>query len=112
MTPLLFSYGTLQKESVQRQLFGRLLHGTKEALTGYKLAPIQITDEAFLAKGEATQQQTIVHTGDAIDIIEGIAFELTDDELQHADKYEPSNYRRIQVKLQSGKQAWIYTAVE
>jgi hypothetical protein len=34
MMPLLFSYGTLQQEGVQRATFGRLLKGSADALVG------------------------------------------------------------------------------
>lgn len=33
MTELLFSYGTLQLEKVQLESFGRVLKGTKDAMT-------------------------------------------------------------------------------
>ena len=41
-----------------------------------------------------------------------MVFEITVEELLHADKYEPANYKRIKVKLESGKEAWIYVAVD
>jgi hypothetical protein len=44
MKEYLFSYGTLQKEKVQSDLFGRLLTGTKDILRGYKTSSIKITD--------------------------------------------------------------------
>jgi len=34
--PLLFSYGTLQQESVQRSTFGRLLDGPKDELPRFE----------------------------------------------------------------------------
>ncbi|MGH9961724.1 MAG: gamma-glutamylcyclotransferase, partial [Pyrinomonadaceae bacterium] len=34
--PLLFSYGTLQQESVQLSTFGRLLQGQGDALLGFE----------------------------------------------------------------------------
>jgi Gamma-glutamyl cyclotransferase, AIG2-like len=46
------------------------------------------------------------------DFVEGTALELTTDELLTADKYEPENYQRIKIALESGKKAWIYAAVE
>jgi hypothetical protein len=36
--PLLFSYGTLQNEQLQRSLFGRTLVGWKDYLLGYEQA--------------------------------------------------------------------------
>lgn len=111
MPEYLFSYGTLQKEKTQFNLFGRLLKGSKDVLTGYKLFPIEITDEKFLAKGEQKMQLTIVATNNHSDSIQGIALEVTEEELLNADKYEPDNYKRIKVLLQSGTEAWIYAVI-
>lgn len=111
MTECLFSYGTLQKDKTQLDLFGRLLKGHKDVLKGYKLSPIEIKDEKFLAKGEEKIQLTVIATNNHNDGIEGTALELTKEDLLFADKYEPDNYKRIKVILQSGKKAWIYVAI-
>ncbi len=111
MKELFFSYGTLQKEKVQIELFGRLLHGTKDVLEGYKISFIEIKDEAFISKGENKHQRTLVPSNNNIDKIEGIVFEISKEELHLADKYEPNNYKRIKVELRSGKQAWIFVAL-
>ena len=108
MKEYLFSYGTLQKDSVQLALFGRLLRGTNDILKGYKTALIEISDESFLAKGEEKYQQTLILSKNNDDSIEGTVFEISADELLIADKYEPHNYQRVRVKFQSGKEAWIY----
>jgi gamma-glutamylcyclotransferase (GGCT)/AIG2-like uncharacterized protein YtfP len=110
MNELLFSYGTLQKTNVQLQLFGRVLKGSADTLQGYTLATIEIKDENFLLNGEDTYQQTLVPSNNSTDRIKGIVFEITDEELLLSDQYEPSNFKRSKVKLQSGKEAWIYTA--
>ncbi len=107
----LFSYGTLQKKNVQLELFGRLLNGTKDFLKGYKLSSIEIKDESFLSKGEQKYQLTAILSKDNTDIIEGIVFEISEEELLLADKHEPDNYKRVKIVLQSGKEAWIYIAV-
>ena len=107
---LLFSYGTLQKENVQWQLFGRSLKGTRDILQGYKCATIEITDKNFLSKGEDGLQQTLVCTDNGNDYIEGTVLEITKEELLLTDQYEPDNYKRIEVKLDSGKAAWVYMA--
>lgn len=110
MPEYLFSYGTLQKEAVQMQLFGRHLNAVKDVLEGYKVVTIEIKDPLFLAKGEDKYQSTLVTSPCKTDIIRGTVLEITDEELLLADKYEPDNYKRIKVKLKSGKQAWIYVA--
>ena len=109
MNENLFSYGTLQKSEIQLKLFGRLLDGAKDILKGYKLSPIEIKDESFFAKGEDKYQLTLTASKDAA--VEGTVFEISEEELLLADKYEPENYRRIKVALESGKEAWIYIAI-
>ena len=111
MKERLFSYGTLQKNKTQLALFGRLLKGSRDVLKGYKLSPVEIQDEKFLAKGEEKFQLTVIATNNDNDSIEGTALELSEDELLSADKYEPDNYKRVKVILQSGKEAWIYAAI-
>jgi gamma-glutamylcyclotransferase (GGCT)/AIG2-like uncharacterized protein YtfP len=110
MKEYLFSYGTLQKKKVQADLFGRILAGSPDVLRGYKVSTIEIMDEAFLSKGEGKYQKTLIVS--ASDIVDGTALEITGEELLLADKYEPKNYKRIKVMLESGKKAWIYVATE
>jgi len=112
MREYLFSYGTLQKDEVQIKLFRRLLSGAKDVLRGWKVSSIEITDESFLAKGEEKYQLTIISSNNETGFIEGTAFEISTEELLLADKYEPDNYKRIEVELESGKNAWIYAATE
>jgi gamma-glutamylcyclotransferase (GGCT)/AIG2-like uncharacterized protein YtfP len=112
MKQFLFSYGTLQKEKVQKELFGRTLHGTKDQLRSHKIERIEITDEAFISKGQQKYQKTLKLSNDKNDSVDGTVFEVSEEELLIADRYEPINYKRMQVVLESGKQAWIYTTVE
>jgi gamma-glutamylcyclotransferase (GGCT)/AIG2-like uncharacterized protein YtfP len=43
------------------------------------------------------------------DSVSGTVFEITEEELAAADKYEEAaEYRRISVTLRSGDQAWVY----
>lgn len=92
------------------KLFGRLLVGAKDILKGYKLTAIEVTDELFLAKGEEKNQQTLISTNDNKDVIEGMVFEISEEELLISDSYEPAGYKRIRVKLELGKKAWVYIA--
>ena len=112
MATYLFSYGTLQKQQVQINLFGRVLSGSTDTLENYKVMPVEIKDASFLAKGEKKAQLTAVPSTDKNDYIKGTVFEVTEEELLHADKYEPAGYTRIEVLLSSGKKAWLYVAAE
>jgi hypothetical protein len=109
MKEYLFSYGTLQKEKIQLDLFGRILEGSSDVLRGYKVSTIEITDGTFLSKGEGKYQKTLILSDDN-HAVNGTALEITEGELLVADKYEPENYKRINVVLESGKKAWIYVA--
>ena len=106
-TERLFSYGTLQTEAVQLSLFGRRLDGQPDALVGYCLVTIQVQDQSFVAHSGA-MQRNLLHTGNASDAVEGSVFMLSKEEIETADKYEPAEYRRVQVQLRSGLDAWVY----
>jgi gamma-glutamylcyclotransferase (GGCT)/AIG2-like uncharacterized protein YtfP len=112
MNQYLFSYGTLQKKEVQLALFGRILQGSMDNLRGYKISTIEINDETFLARGEQKLQATAIISINENDRIQGMVFEVTEDELLTADRYEPAGYERVEVVLDSGKKSWIYIAVE
>ena len=107
MKEYLFSYGTLQDGKVQLDLFGRILEGSYDILRGYKVSIIEIKDETFLSRSQEKFQKTLV-ISEGDDVVNGTALELTEAELLVADKYEPENYERIKVALESGKKAWIY----
>src|SRR5690242_11056861 len=106
----LFSYGTLQEEKIQLELFGRILKGFDDILQGYKTEEIEITDEIFLARGEGKFQKTLINTGNKNDIAKGMVFEINNEEMLLCDKYEPDSYKRIKVILESGIKAWTYVA--
>lgn len=108
MKEILFSYGALQKKETQLKLFGRLLIGSSDILIGYNIYSIEIMDQLFLSKGEQKIQLIAVRTNKKDHQIIGTAFELSEDELLSADKFEPAEYKRFLVELASGKKAWIY----
>jgi gamma-glutamylcyclotransferase (GGCT)/AIG2-like uncharacterized protein YtfP len=107
MNELLFSYGTLQQEEVQRAAFGHALNGGPDALPGWRQEMVEITDPDVLAKS-GKRFHPIVMPGDAADRVEGTVFEITPGELATADRYEVSDYKRIAVTLLSGRHAWVY----
>jgi gamma-glutamylcyclotransferase (GGCT)/AIG2-like uncharacterized protein YtfP len=101
----LFTYGTLQHDDIQENLFGRILHGTPETLVGYALQEIQIEEEFGLISYEI-----LVETGNPEDTINGIVYSVTQKELYQADLYEGLHYKRVEVHLQSNQKAWAYSA--
>ncbi len=104
----LFSYGTLQQENVQRETFGRLLNGQADALPGYALSMVQITDPQVLATSGVAFHPIVTASGDPADAVAGAVFEITAEELAAADAYEVSDYKRVAVTLRSGLDAWVY----
>lgn len=107
-TELLFSYGTLRLEPVQLATFRRRLDGKPDQLPGYTLTMVEITDAAVVQTSGMTHHPMLVRTGRPQDQIDGTVFAVTAAELQHADAYEVSDYRRECVVLASGQPAWVY----
>lgn len=110
MNEYLFSYGTLQKDKVQLETFGRLLNGSKDTLTGYKLSTIKITDEDVLSKSEQEYHLIAIPSELETDTIDGVIFEITHEELLAADGYETDAYKREKPTFKSGREAWVYVA--
>ena len=108
MTELLFSYGTLQQPEVQRATFGRDVPGHRDAIVGYDLDYVTITDPHVLATSGSDRHPILRPTDRADAHVDGMVFALSDAELAAADAYEVDDYRRIAVPLRSGATAWVY----
>ncbi|MBL3546434.1 MULTISPECIES: gamma-glutamylcyclotransferase family protein [Chryseobacterium] len=106
--PHLFSYGTLQKEQVQLETFGRILQGEKDILSGYTLGMIEITDPEVVRKSGEQFHPVLAPSGNKEDCVEGILFEVTEEEILQADEYEVDDYKRIETVFRSGKKGFIY----
>ncbi|WP_374464385.1 gamma-glutamylcyclotransferase family protein [Chryseobacterium sp.] len=104
----LFSYGTLQKEQVQLETFGRLLEGERDILSGYQLHMLEIKDPEVLRKSGQKYHPVLKFSGNDIDQIEGMLFEVTEAEILQADEYEVDDYKRIETIFKSGKKGFIY----
>lgn len=98
----LFSYGTLQLESVQLASFGRLLVGRPDTMPGFSKSMVEITDPDVIAKSGERFHPIVVPTGNPNDEVDGTVFEITPSELLAADQYEVADYKRVTVGLRSG----------
>jgi len=106
---VLFSYGTLQEDRVQLSTFGRLLGGNRDQLPRFELSSVPIEDPHEVAATGQTHYANVIFNGRNDSRVTGTVFEITDEEVAAADRYEASAaYRRITVTLVSGKQAWVY----
>ena len=108
----LFAYGTLQLSSVQRATFGRLLEGRPDALPGFTLAPLEITDPQVIATSGVAVHPMACATGDPTDRVPGVIFAITPAELAAADAYEVDDMQRIEVELDSGSRAFVYVSAK
>jgi gamma-glutamylcyclotransferase (GGCT)/AIG2-like uncharacterized protein YtfP len=104
----LFSYGTLQLDSVQTATFGRLLEGRDDAMPRYRKDMVEITDPEVLRASGERFHPIVVPSDDPSDAVAGKVFKITPEELAAADRYEVSDYKRIEVTLRSGTLAWVY----
>lgn len=94
----LFTYGTLQDLQVQHYIFGRILKGKTDFLSGFMRLENAVYERYSL----------VVQTKDLENKVEGKVYEVTALELKKADIYETSAYKRKKVKLESGIEAWLY----
>ncbi len=107
--PLLFSYGDLQREPVQLATFGRRLDGHSDELVGFELSLVPIDDQKVAARLGKTHHANARSSGDEMSRVAGMVFEVTDEELARADRFEAAFvYRRVCTVLASGKSAWVY----
>jgi len=94
--PLLFSYGTLQQETVQLSTIGRRLNGQSDELVGYEQSSV-------------AHHANVTFNGNDDSRVSGTAFEVTEAELATIDEYEAAFfYERVVARLASGRQARVY----
>jgi hypothetical protein len=106
--PLLFSYGTLREEPVQRATFGRRLEGRPDEILGFAPTTRRVEDEAFVRASGQAEHAILRFDGRDTSRVQGMVFEVTDDELARADAYEPTGWVRVPARLASGPLAWVY----
>jgi hypothetical protein len=104
----LFSYGTLQLPQVQLGNYGRLLEGSADALCGYRLVSLSISDPEVIRLSGKSVHRIARATGDPSDRIEGKLFQLAEAELAATDSYEVDAYMRVEARLESGRMAFVY----
>ena len=106
----IFSYGTLQQESVQLSTFGRTVECGPDKLVGYERVSLTLANpDIVAATGTATHANIVCRDSSEFQV-PGSCLSVTDNELALCDRYERlADYRRTSVALESGKQAWVYT---
>jgi gamma-glutamylcyclotransferase (GGCT)/AIG2-like uncharacterized protein YtfP len=104
----LFSYGTLQQREVQVATFGRELAGRRDAIVGFEVGTLVITDPAVIAASGSDRHPALRRSVEPAAEVAGTVFELTEDEIVAADRYEVDDYERVRAPLRSGASAWVY----
>jgi len=105
---LLFSYGTLRQTDVQLSTFGRELDGRPDAIVGYELDHVTISDPHVIATSGSDRHPMLKPSDRDDAAVEGTVFAISETELAAADDYEVDDYARISVPLRSGDHAWVY----
>ncbi|OHX11085.1 UDP-N-acetylmuramate--alanine ligase [Chromobacterium amazonense] len=108
--PKLFSYGTLQQDNVQLATFGRLLHGSPAQLIGFKQEMLAIRDAEVVRASGKTHHPIVRSSANRQDRVAGSVFDISDAELEQADRYEVDDYQRVEALLDTGERAWVYIA--
>jgi hypothetical protein len=107
-TESLFAYGTLQLPEVQLDTFGRVIPGQDDVLHGYRVEWAEVDDDRAAQSSGSGAHRVLRRTDDPRDHVFGRVLALTPEELDAADEYEVSLYRRVSVSLSSGRRAWVY----
>lgn len=109
--PLIFSYGSLQDEAVQRSVYGRLLRGEPDSLVGWVRTLIEVPKSHKAASLGTTHYANVEPSPQTSSRVPGMVLELTDSELEASDGYErEAEYVRVLITLASGRSAWVYVS--
>lgn len=92
-------------------VFGRRLEGDSDQLPGYRLTTVKITDPEVVRISGSDEHPMLRASDDLSDCVDGVVFEITEDDLCAADAYEDDSYVRASVTLSSGTRSWVYLPV-
>jgi hypothetical protein len=109
MTDSLLSFGTLRWNGVQMSLFGHRVPSTPDAIVGYRVGRVTISDPAAIAASGHDIHPALIATGDPSEVVDGEVLELSGDELAAVQRYEEVSFQRGEVQTRFGRPAWAYT---
>jgi hypothetical protein len=75
--PLIFSYGSLQREDVQLATLGRRLAGRRDELLGFEPSSVKIEDPSVIAATGNTHHADVRRAENEESRVKGMAFEVT-----------------------------------
>ncbi|MBN2610300.1 MAG: gamma-glutamylcyclotransferase [Bacteroidales bacterium] len=94
-----FAYGTLKNPEKRKSIILRETNIEEDFLTGFRVEMVKLNGIFYPAA---------IHEPLSRDKIRGATFMVSEAELEKLDVYESDAYKRIRVKLLSGKQSWLY----
>ena len=95
----IFAYGTLLNPAIQESIIGSEIKGTPDELIGYRKTTVTIDSHTY---------PDLVADSDSS--VSGKILSVTAEELERIDAYEGQEYKRIKLRLSSGKTAFVYLA--
>lgn len=98
MHDAVFVYGTLMDARIRFEILGYDTLAQPDALLGFTLGQIQIGNTSYPILDKSEEGMPI----------SGLVFYTNGNGLSLLDEYETKEYRRIRVKLVSGRNAWVY----
>jgi gamma-glutamylcyclotransferase (GGCT)/AIG2-like uncharacterized protein YtfP len=108
---LIFSHGSLQEESVQIALYGRLLRGEPDELIDCVRTQVAVPAGHKAKASGLAHYANVEFTAGCGGRVAGTVFELTEAELAQTDAYEQeAEYVRVMMGLASGRRAWVYVS--
>ena len=108
----IFAYGTLQLSNVQLEKYGRLLEGSGDALSGYRLERLDVTDPDVVRLSGKSDHPIARASGHIRDRVPGVVYQISESELAATDAYEVEPYTRVEVRLESGRRAFAYVLAD
>ena len=103
---ILFVYGTLAHERVQREVFGRPVPMRPARLPGFDARTVVIEDPKVVRISGSGRHPGAVRREGAV--LQGHALRLSAEDLAKADAYEAQGYERRLVTLSDGAPAFLY----
>jgi gamma-glutamylcyclotransferase (GGCT)/AIG2-like uncharacterized protein YtfP len=91
-----FTYGSLLNNNNRLLVLGREVDGTKDILIGYEKIP----HSKFYVYPTIKENKN--------SLVEGMVFDVSEEDMKNLDRYETHLYRRLEVILQSGVKALAY----
>ncbi len=94
-----FAYGTLKDGKIRKYLLSRNVPAKKDSLSGFRIDQISLDGICYPVAIRDPFNKKVIH---------GVFFKVNEREIKLLDEYESDAYKRIQVILNSGKEAWLY----